>query len=356
MQKILGWDIGGAHLKAALVEDGKVTRAVQVACPLWLGVDELDRAFAEAKGKIGTAPMNAVTMTGELCDAFESRTEGVLALVEIAARILAPAEVRIYAGHRGFLETSGVRAHAADIASANWHASAAIAGKLAREALFIDMGSTTTDVIPIADGRPASLGTTDADRLVHGELVYTGLGRTFLMACAERVPFAGRWTPLMNEWFADAADVHRILGALPESADMMETADGREKTAAASRARLARMIGRDVSEADEAAWTRLAQFFAEAQLRTIMDSVALVLSRGLVGNDAPIIGAGVGREVIRRLSTRLERPFRPFDEVIPADPAARAEATDCAPACAVALAATKLLQKSLRANDGRIRF
>jgi len=337
MQKTIGWDIGGAHLKAALVEHGIVTKAVQVACPLWLGVAELDRAFAEALALIGTATLNAVTMTGELCDAFESRTEGVAALVEIAARVLAPGEVLVYAGHRGFVETSRVHAHAADIASANWHASAALAAKLAREALFIDMGSTTTDVIPIAEGRPANLGTTDADRLVHGELVYTGLGRTFLMAGPDRVPFAGRWTPLMNEWFADAADVQRILGRLPDNADMMETADGREKTPAASRARLARMIGRDASEADEAAWDRLAQFFAEAQMRTIMDSAVLVLSRGLVGKDAPVIGAGVGREVIRRLATRLERPFRPFDDAIPADPSAYAEASDCAPASAVAL-------------------
>jgi probable H4MPT-linked C1 transfer pathway protein len=339
MQKIIGWDIGGAHLKAAVVEHGTVTRAVQVACPLWLGVAELDRAFAEAKGEIGTAPVNAVTMTGELCDAFESRTEGVAALVDIAARVLAPGEVLVYAGHRGFVATSRAHAHAADIASANWHASAALAAKSMREALFIDMGSTTTDVIPIAAGRPANLGTTDAERLVHGELVYTGLGRTFLMAGPDRVPFAGSWTPLMNEWFADAADVHRILGTLPGSVDMMETADGREKTKAASYARLARMIGRDVSEANDAAWHRLAQFFAEAQMRTIMDAAALVLSRGTVAEGAPVIGAGVGREVICRLATRFLRPFRLFDEVVPADPSVRSEATDCAPASAVALLA-----------------
>ena len=34
----------------------------------------------------------------------------------------------------------------------------------------------------------------------------------------------------MNEWFATMADVHRIRGQLPEGADMMEAADGREKT------------------------------------------------------------------------------------------------------------------------------
>ena len=79
-----------------------------------------------------------------------------------------------------------------------------------------------------------------------GELVYTGLVRSFVMAIAERAPFAGRWSPLINENFATMADVHRILGTLPEGADQMATADGRAKTVAASRARLARMVGRDV--------------------------------------------------------------------------------------------------------------
>ena len=203
--------------------------------------------------------------------------------------------------------------HATAIASANWHASAALTGMHVREALFIDMGSTTVDIIPVAEGRPANLGYTDAERLIHGELVYSGLTRSFLMAGPKLVPFAGQWTPLMNEWFASMADVHRILGQLPDGADLMETADGREKTKAASCARLARMIGRDSIEADEAAWERLARFFAEAQLREIMDAAALVLSRGHIDANAPVVGAGIGRGVIRELAARMGRPFIAFD-------------------------------------------
>jgi len=339
MQNIIGWDIGGAHLKAARVEGGVVTHAVQIACPLWLGLAELDRAFTEAAADIGAAPLNAITMTGELSDAFPTRQEGVVGVAAIAERLLAPQSAWFYAGRSGFVGKEEVAAHAIDIASANWHASAALTGLRAAEALFIDMGSTTTDIIPIAEGRPATQGYTDAQRLAHGELVYTGLARTFLMAGPKRVPFAGQWTPLMNEWFADMADIYRILGRLPEGADMMDPADGREKTAAASRARLARMIGRDSIEAEAIAWERLAHFFAEAQLREIMDAAALVLSRGLLNKSAPIVGAGVGREAIRQLAGRFERPFIAFDTLIEALPEARSKACDCAPASAVALVA-----------------
>lgn len=339
MQHMVGWDVGGAHLKAARVENGIVTRAVQIPCPLWLGLGELDRAFTEAKAAIGEAPVNAITMTGELCDAFATREEGVARLAAIMVQLLSPGRALFYAGRSGFAGDSEVADHAIDIASANWHASAALTGMRARAALFVDMGSTTTDIIPVAEGRPASLGYTDAERLAQGELVYSGIARSFLMAGPKLVPFAGRWTPLMNEWFATMADVHRILGQLPEGADVMDAADGREKTKAASRARLARMIGRDSGEADDAAWEALAQFFAEAQLRDIMDAAALVLSRGLVLASAPVVGAGAGRGVIRDLAARIGRTFIAFDDLIEAVPEARSKACDCAPASAVALLA-----------------
>jgi (4-(4-[2-(gamma-L-glutamylamino)ethyl]phenoxymethyl)furan-2-yl)methanamine synthase len=339
MGTVIGWDVGGAHLKAARAEEETITRAVQVASPLWLGAGELKRAYAEAEAAVGSAPINAITMTGELCDLFASREEGVARLAAVMASLLAPRRVVFYTARSGFVDKSDILRHAAVIASANWHASAALVAGRTGNALFADAGSTTTDIIPVAQGKLANLGFTDAERLASGELVYTGIARTCLTAGPKLVPFGGRWTPLMNEWFATMADVHRILGQLPESADMMEAADGREKTAPASCARLARMVGRDSAEADEAAWRRLAQFFAESQLRELWDAAALILSRGLLPSDAPVIGAGVGRGIIRELASRLRRPYLGFDELIASAPEARSKACDCAPASALALLA-----------------
>ena len=131
------------------------------------------------------------------------------------------------------------------------------------------------------------LGYSDAERLASGELVYTGMTRSFVMGLASRAPFRGAWTPLMNEYFASSADVHRILGALPDGADKMASADGREKTVEASRARLARMIGREAHEAAAPEWDALAAWFAEAQIREIADAAYLRLSR----NDVARCGA-----------------------------------------------------------------
>lgn len=337
---IIGWDIGGAHLKAARAENGRILDAVQVASPLRFGLERLAQAFAEVKTAIGSAPRHVVTMTGELADTFASRREGVASLSRMAARELAPASVKLYAGRAGFLNPEQADRHVEDIASANWHASATLVGRVLNTALFMDMGSTTTDIVPVANGAVVARAYTDAERLAAGELVYTGLVRSFLMAAAERAPIAGAWTSLIAENFANMADVHRTLGTLPDGADQMTTADGRDKSIAASRARLARMVGRDAYDADDAAWAMLARWFVEAQVRAVTDGAMLVLSQGTLPADAPVVSAGIGSAVLREVTQRLGRKHFAFESVIDAVPEARERASQCAPAAALAALAS----------------
>lgn len=337
MTVVIGWDIGGAHLKAARVGDGRVEAAVQAATPLWLGLDSLESAFDALLAQLGGADIHAITMTGELCDAFASRQEGVAGLAAIAARHLSPSAARLYAGRAGFVELGDAASHAADIASANWHASAALAALKLPDALLIDIGSTTADLIPIIAGRVAAVGYSDSERLASGELVYTGMTRSFVMALATRAPFRGAWTPLMNEYFASSADIHRILGVLPEDADKMPTADGREKTMAASLARLARMVGREADEAPAPEWRALAAWFAEMQIREVTDAAMLRLSRCDLAQDAPVVAAGVGEDIAAEIARRLRRPCVEFSALLDAP----AEASYCAPAVAVALLANR---------------
>ncbi len=329
MATIIGWDIGGAHLKAARVQDGRVTGVVQLPCPLWLGLDRLDSALDDVAAQLGAADRHAATMTGELADIFACRAEGVAAITAALAAAFGADRLAIWAGANGFIQPDLVHAHVAAIASANWHATASLAARTAPDALLVDIGSTTTDLVPIAGGRPIARGASDAERLACGELVYTGITRSFVMALAERVPFAGTWTPLACEHFASAADVYRVLGELPEGADLLPAADGRAKTVAASTARLARMVGRDAADGAPAAWRSLAAFLAEAQLRRIADAAALVLSRAALPEGAPLLGCGAGCHLACRLAARLGRPYRPLFD----DPTAAI----CAPAVAMAL-------------------
>jgi probable H4MPT-linked C1 transfer pathway protein len=162
------------------------------------------------------------------------------------------------------------------------------------------------------------------------------------MAVADRVPFAGTWQPLMNEHFATIADVHRLTGALPDGVDQHATADGRGHSVAESRARLARLLGRDVEDASEAEWLSVAGFLAERQLRTLHDAAAQVFSRTTLPNVAPVVTAGIGGFVAVALAERLGRPVVPFATLLPTSPESAAWASRAAPAVAVAILASAL--------------
>ncbi|MER9603501.1 hydantoinase/oxoprolinase family protein [Mesorhizobium sp. M0243] len=334
---IAGFDIGGAHLKVTRAQDGRIVEAVTIATPLWQGLHKLASALDETAPIYAGADLNAFTMTGELSDIFPSRDVGVAALLGQISTHFPTDKKLVYAGPSGFVGVERAAQLGADVASANWHATALLVAKLAGDALFVDMGSTTTDIIAIKNGAVANDGYTDAGRLLTGELVYTGFTRTFLFGVASSAPVHGRLTPLMNEYFASIADAHRILGVLDEDDDRHPPADGKEKTVDGSIARLARMVGRDATDLTPPEWGEVARWFSEQQLRKVHDAASLVA--GTLPRDVPIVGAGSGRWQIKRLAQRMERSYVDFADIIPADDTVRGQASSAAPASAVALLA-----------------
>ncbi len=336
---VAGLDVGGAHVKAARIEAGRVVAVTQIASPLWQGIGRLDAALAEARAFVGAVDRIGVVVTAELADTFESRRDGVAQVARRIGEAFSDVDVSLYAGPAGLVPLAEAVDHVRDVASANWHATASVVASALPNALLVDIGSTTADLVPIRAGAVAAAGYSDAERLAEGELVYTGATRTSLMAVADRVPFAGLWQPLMNEHFATIADVHRLTGALPEGVDQHATADGRGQSVAESRARLARLLGRDTEDASEAEWLGVARHLAELQLRALHDAAAQVLSRTPVPGEAPVVTAGIGAFLADRLAARLQRPVVPFAGLLSVDLEAAEWASRAAPAVAVALLA-----------------
>lgn len=344
---LIGWDIGGAHLKAAALADGRIIAARQEPCPLWLGLEHFHAAARAilADWQAAQDCIHAVTMTGELVDLFANREQGVFGLLQALSAHVPPDTIRVFAGPRGFLKPQELRAgHIPAIASANWLATGYYAASQQPQALLIDIGSTTTDFLVLQGGKVLTQGYTDYERLRHDELIYTGAVRTSLMALAQTAPLAGEWIGVMAEHFATTADVYRLTGELPEHADQSATADGAEKTEQASARRIARLLGRDVESLDNAAWRRLAVYFRERQLARLADACQRQLSRGLLASDAPFIGAGVGRFLVQELARRLGHPYLDFADLFPAPEGVQSllctdlhtALADCAPAVAVA--------------------
>jgi probable H4MPT-linked C1 transfer pathway protein len=345
VRRQFGWDIGGAHVKACLLEDGAVRDIAQWPCPLWQGMEHLDAALAGARSRwpqAWAAPgRHAATMTGEMVDLFADRGEGVARIAERLARSLGPS-LRLFDADAGWRAPAQAGPHWRSVASANWCATARVLAPRAGDAVLVDIGSTTTDLIPLRCGRSAALGASDAERLGTGELVYQGVVRTPLCALAPRVRLGAALVNVMNEFFATTADVYRLTGELAPAHDQAGTADGRGKDAQATRQRLARMVGRDAGDASAAQWLALAQCWKQAQLRELEGQLARVCANAGLAAHAPVIGAGCGAFLAAQLAQRCGRPFLRYADVAlqpPTDAALAAWSDVCAPAVSVALLA-----------------
>lgn len=333
-----GYDVGGAHLKVALSEAGRITAVRQIPCPLWEGLDRLDAALHAAQPLAASASRHAVTMTGELCELFCDRKSGVVALVDRLQAILGEA-TRIWMGPRGFGSVQEARIDPAAVASMNFLAAAEAAGRRVRDGLLVDMGSTTTDVIAIVGGAPCPHGLTDADRLATGELIYTGLTRTDVCVVASEARLHNRTQRLAAGSFATMADVRRVLGALPSDVDQHPTADNRGTSLEESLARFARCFGRDRADATLEDWRDVARDIADKQIAEVRTAIGEVLAASPVPDSAPVIAAGIGAAEIEALAKQLDRPCRTFGDLIEATEDCRTWATRCAPASAVSVLA-----------------
>lgn len=335
---LLGLDLGGAHLKAALLVEGEPRAIREVACRLWEGLDRLEAAFGEALADWPSPERVALTMTGELVDLFPDRRSGVLQLLARARARFPDRPIRVWSA-RGFLDPEAAAAEPLAVASANWLATAELLARRLAAGILVDIGSTTTDLVPFAGGRVCARGFDDAARLAEGELVYHGVVRTPALAFLERAPFRGRLVGLVAERFATAADVYRLLGLLDEDFDRHPAADGGPKTVAGSARRLLRMVGTDLGPASLAEARALAAVFAEAQLRRIADGLSLVLSRGELPAEAPLVAAGCGAFLVEELARRARRPHLDLAALLGLEGECARWARVAAPALSVALLA-----------------
>jgi probable H4MPT-linked C1 transfer pathway protein len=297
---IVGLDIGGANLKAA--DSNGTARSVPFA--LWKAPERLPHMLHDLLASMPATDVLAVTMTGELCDCFASKDEGVLAILDAVKIAAQKTKVIVWTNQGQFVYMDQARRQTHQVAAANWLALASCAAKLTNgePGLLIDVGSTTTDIVPLLAGVPQPRGFTDPERLQSRELVYCGVRRTPLCALLGLTAAA--------EFFATTLDVYLILDFIAEDAHDRDTADGRPATRAAAHSRLAHMLCGDAATIS-AAQTRS---LAEQALRVQMDCLAqtvdhvaenMALQRGVV------VLAGAGEFLARRVMMQAKiRPQR----------------------------------------------
>jgi (4-(4-[2-(gamma-L-glutamylamino)ethyl]phenoxymethyl)furan-2-yl)methanamine synthase len=291
--KIIGLDIGGANTKIASF-DG--TLAELHYLPLWKNT-RLPEILKEISERLQPEKV-AVVMTGELADCFKNKEEGIRFIKDSVDSAFGFSKVS-YINNMGRFQsgTDSLR----DLAAANWAASARLIGAEIGDCIFVDVGSTTSDIIPIISGEHKA-GLTDFERLKRSELVYSGILRTNLAAILRRIKVEQGWCRTASELFATSADVYLLLGDINEDMYASETADGAGRRKIDAMRRIARLVCADLSEIKEKDIYEIAVQVKEKQVSILTQALFEVAERN--GLDR-IAAAGLGEFLIREAAESL---------------------------------------------------
>jgi probable H4MPT-linked C1 transfer pathway protein len=298
----LAIDIGGANIKVA---DG-LGYAQSHAFAMWREASQLSE---KVRAVISAAPHSdhlAVTMTGELADCFATKAEGVAFILQALNAGFHSRDARVYLVDGRLVSPSVALTAPRLAAAANWHALARFCGRFVSSgrAVLIDVGSTTSDIIPLNDGMPAASGSTDTQRLLTGELVYTGVERSPLCAVVDSVPYRGQSCPIVQEVFATMHDAYLVLEMCPEEPARTATADGKPATRPYARVRLGRMIAADAEEFNDHDAVVVAQAAAHTQASLLADAIRQVFSHS--GHPQTVVLSGHGEFLARAALSAAE--------------------------------------------------
>lgn len=323
--KAIGWDIGGANVKAALLthDRGKIvgfqtaTRSFEV----WREKERLPSLLRNLHEALRPADAMAVTMTAEISDAFRNKREGVRFVLDCVKEAFPGVPLYAIDLDGKLIALDREPQDLLAFAATNWIAEGLMVAEWCPSCLLLDIGSTTTDIVPVLQGGIVTRGKTDTDRLISGELVYTGVLRTPVSAVVSQVPVKGLMCRVSPELFAVMADVYLILGDLTPDDYTCETPDHRGKTRMLSCERLARTVCADATILTEEELVHIARYIHEKQTQQIVDAMMQVLSRIEGGATLPLITTGSGEFLAERCARRLNLRTRSVRELFGTDSA-----------------------------------
>jgi len=282
-------------------------------------------------------------MTAELSDAYNTKREGVNHILTQIEKTFPTTQILIIDVEAKLRTTQEARAEPLKVASANWAATAWMISQLKENCVIMDIGSTTTSIIPVLNGAVVAEGKTDLEKLICGELVYTGSLRTNVAAIVNSIPIKNRFSRVSSELFAQSADVHLILKNISEKEYTVETADGKEKTRNASLARLARVVCADTELLSEKEIVRVAQHVYDRQVEQVTEALIQICSRVNKNRAKEIVAVvtGLGRNFLARKAALQAG----FTEVIDFAELANGEVAPVSTAFAVALMGASILER-----------
>ena len=264
---------------------------------MWSNNDDLSRVLVELIENIcPVSEIDAVgiSMTAELVDAYDTKKDGVLDVVKKCEKTFSCPIA--YVGVDGMLSKEEIEMTPLKAAAANWIATAQIA------TLISDNCSTTTDIIPVKDGKECAIGKSDFDRSATGELVYTGTLRTNLASFLDKVELNGKEYRVASELFAQTADVYTVLDLITEDDYICDTFDGEGKSKLDCAKRIARVVCADLEMLSMDDIIEMCEFIHKKQVEQIADGLKQVHE---TQNLDLIVTTGLGKDILDKKAAEL---------------------------------------------------
>ena len=347
--KVLGFDIGGANTKAAYLQtqNGKLKNARLAVkyFPIWKNPQKLTDVLLELKKQLAALELDGlgVTMTAELSDVYQTKREGVRNILAFVKQAFPKTTTYVLNSDAELESVSSAKERPLGIAAANWAATGWLVAQKITDCVVVDVGSTSTSIIPVIDGRIAAKGKNDLDKLICGELVYTGSLRTNVAAIVQSIPVHDDIAGVASELFALSADVHLVLGKITEKQYTCDTADGRGKTMLEAFSRIARVVCADTEMLSTQEILNVAKYIYERQIFQVAQGLAkvYVYAKDQTHNELPVVIAGLGKDFIaKKAAEEIGVKF-----IIDLGTLIGADAAFATPAFAVALMTANKLEK-----------
>lgn len=310
LMKIAGFDIGGANTDLAIVdfsENGEIKNMIVdfEYLPMWSDNQRLSDVLLNLINKnddLDKIDGIGISMTAELVDAYNKKEEGVL---DISKKVINTFNIPIgFVGTHKLLTSDEVLKNPSQIAAANWIATSAIISEIDENCIFIDTGSTTTDIIPIKNGKECCEGRSDFERLATGELVYTGTLRTNLSSFLKKVELNNKEYSVASELFATTADIYNILDKINDEDYSCSTSDGAGKSKMESMIRISRILCADMDILSVDDVIAISKFAYKKQVEQIAEGLNKVSKRENLNKVVTIgLGGGIlGKEAVSLLN------------------------------------------------------
>jgi probable H4MPT-linked C1 transfer pathway protein len=257
-----------------------------------------------------------LTTTAELADCFETKRKGVEHLLSVVEQI--DPSICVFLNNGSIVDlTSGLR-EPDKVAAANWAAPSILIGRLVKDAIFIDAGSTTTDIIPISGGVPLIEDTSDLGRLTNHHLVYTGALRTNVATIAANVVIDGRKVSTASEYFSTTGDVNLVLRLIEPSDFNVPTADGGPVNIPAAMRRLARVVCSDTDQLDALQIEEMVRNIHDKQVARVAHHIDKALENSELDPTTTCIVAGMGKSCLAEPAARAAglNTIMPFHELL----------------------------------------